>query len=508
VLGVTGDGILMPGRHDPEHELVHVLRAEKHVVAVVERALHHGHLGQPVTGLAGGIVDLVLSGGHGGCVLVEGDQLLLARGPEKQQLPKVSGLGAVAVVDAELETTTKVIEERIVRLAIIVAHVAELGVNLLLHATGDGTELRVLLQGLARDVERDVGAVHDPAHEVVVVGQEVGALLLDEDVGGVEREPLLVVLAVEVEGLGTRDEEERIVAERTLGMKREGTCRRLEVMEGGLVELVVVLLLDLRGTLLPDGGHGVEGLELLVALVLGLVVIARILGLGLLTALGDHHPDGVVHVVRVLLHKVTELPLGEELVRVILGRGLAQEERDGGAVVAHGGSLVLGRGRDRISPHAIRLPGEGLFRTIGAADHADLGGNHEAGVEANAKASDDVHVGALVLGVLLLELLGAGMRDGAEVLVELGLGHAHAVVAHRDGACVLVKRQAYGQLVIVELDVRIGEAHEGELVDGVGGVGHELSQEDLLVGVDRVDHEVEELLALRLELLHGAVLPF
>jgi len=49
------------------------------------------------------------------------------------------------------------------------------------------------------------------------------------------------------------------------------------------------------------------------------------------------------------------------------------------------------------------------------------------------------------------------------------------------GACVLVKRQAYGQLVIVELDVRIGEAHEGELVDGVGGVGHELSQEDLLV---------------------------
>ena len=176
-------------------------------------------------------------------------------------------------------------------------------------------------------------------------------------------------------------------------------------------------------------------------------------------------------------------------------------------MLAHRSRLVRGRRLDRIAVHAVGLPGEGLFGAVGAAHHADLRGHHEAGVEADAEPADDVHLRPLVLGVLLLELLGAGVRDGPEVLVELGLGHADAVVAHRDGAGILVKGQTNGQLVITELDARIGEAHEGELVDGVGRVGHELSKEDLLVGVDRVDHEVEELLALRLELLHGTRLP-
>ena len=437
---------------------------------MVKGALDHGHLLEPLAGLPCRVVDLVLAGRHGGGVLVEGDLLALTDGPEEEELSEVGGLRPVAVVDAELETATEVVEERVVGLSVVVAHIAELGVNLLLHAAGDGTQLGVLLQGLPRDVERDVGAVHDAADEVVVVGKEVGALLLDEDVGGVEREALLVVLAVEVEGLRAGDEEQRVIAERALRLERERARGCAEVMEGGHVELVVVLLLDLGGALLPDGGHGVERLELLVRLVLGLIVIARILGLGLLTALRDHHADGVTHVVRVLAHELAKLPLGEELVGVILGRGLAQEERDDRAVVAHRSRLVRGRRLDRIAVHAVGLPGEGLVGAVGAAHHTNLRGDHEAGVEADAEPADDVHLRSLVLGILLLELLRAGVRDGPEVLVELGLGHADAVVAHRDGAGVLVEGKEDGQLVVTELDARVGEAHEGELVDGIGRV--------------------------------------
>ena len=178
----------------------------------------------------------------------------------------------------------------------------------------------------------------------------------------------------------------------------------------------------------------------------------------------------MTHVVRVLAHELAKLPLGEELVGVILGRGLAQEERDDRAVVAHRSRLVRGRRLDRIAVHAVGLPGEGLVGAVGATHHADLRGDHEAGVEADAEPADDVHLRPLVLGVLLLELLGAGVRDGPEVLVELGLGHADAVVAHRYGAGVLVEGKEDGQLVVTELDARVGEAHEGELVDGIGRV--------------------------------------
>ena len=92
-------------------------------------------------------------------------------------------------------------------------------------------------------------------HEVVVVGQQVGALLLNQHVGGVQGKALLVVLAVEVERRLARNEEQRIIADGALGMEADGTGRICVVVEGRLVELVVVRLLHLALTLLPDGSH-------------------------------------------------------------------------------------------------------------------------------------------------------------------------------------------------------------------------------------------------------------
>ena len=54
--------------------------------------------------------------------------------------------------------------------------------------------------------------------------------------------------------------------------------------------------------------------------------------------------------------------------------------------------------------------------------------------------------------------------------------------------------------VRVALEERaVGERLEAQLVAGVGGVGDQLAQEDLLVAVQGVDHQVEQLLDLGLE---------
>ena len=49
--------------------------------------------------------------------------------------------------------------------------------------------------------------------------------------------------------------------------------------------------------------------------------------------------------------------------------------------------------------------------------------------------------------------------------------------------------------------VGAGQPLEAELVDRVGRVRDQLAQEDVLVGVERMDHEVEQLLDLGLELV-------
>ena len=50
--------------HGLERELVHILRQQQHVIAAVEHALYHGHLGQALTRVAGGVVDGLLILGH------------------------------------------------------------------------------------------------------------------------------------------------------------------------------------------------------------------------------------------------------------------------------------------------------------------------------------------------------------------------------------------------------------------------------------------------------------
>ena len=170
--------------------------------------------------------------------------------------------------------------------------------------------------------------------------------------------------------------------------------------------------------------------------------------------------------------------------------------------------LPLPRRLDAVASHAIGLPYEGLVSPERTTHDTHLGRNHEARVEADAKLADDVDVLALVLRVGLPKLLRAGVGDGTEVLVELLLGHANAVVAYRNAAGLLIKGQPDSKLGLVDTEVRVLDCLEAQLVEGIRGVGDELAQEDLLVGVDRVDHEVEQLLALCLELLHRSCGPF
>ena len=107
-------------------------------------------------------------------------------------------LGAVlrVLVDAELE----VLAERLVELGkvlLVLGDVRDHLERLLDEVLADDLEDLVLLERLARDVEREVLRVDDALDEVEVLGDEVLAVVHDEDAANVELDVVALLLRLE-----------------------------------------------------------------------------------------------------------------------------------------------------------------------------------------------------------------------------------------------------------------------------------------------------------------------
>ena len=267
-----------------------------------------------------------------------------------------------------------------------------------------------------------------------------------------------------------------------------------------LVPIELVQLLRLHAGLgpLPDGDHGVEGLLLLIGLVFGLVLG----GVLFFPGLGDLHPDGEADIVGVFAHQLLESPGFQELpVLIVVGVGLdVQDDIGAGALPLAGGDGVA------VCPGG--LPHPGAVRAMLLRHHGDVVRHHEGGVEAHAELADDVRILGVVAH-LLLEPVGPGGGDDAQVVFQVLLVHADAVVADGEKPVLRVRGQMDLEVLAVQAHAIVRQGQIAQLVAGVAGVGDQLPEKDLLVGVNGVDHQVQQPLGLCLELpfCHGNALP-
>ena len=123
----------------------------------------------------------------------------------------------------------------------------------------------------------------------------------------------------------------------------------------------------------------------------------------------------------------------------------------------------------------------------------------EGGVEADTKLPDEVRVLGLVRRQALEELARSRLGDGADLVDDFLSRHADAVVRDADRARRLVVSDTDPELRIVLEEGRIGQRLEAELVSGIGSIGHQLAQEDFLVAIQRVHHQVQQLFHLGLK---------
>mmetsp|Transcript_85951 Transcript_85951/g.240539 ORF Transcript_85951/g.240539 Transcript_85951/m.240539 type:complete len:294 (-) Transcript_85951:7-888(-) len=249
--------------------------------------------------------------------------------------------------------------------------------------------------------------------------------------------------------------------------------------------LLLVDLLDLR----------LVALRALFLLLLFLLVGVRHL---LLLALLDVELDGEADELRVLLHEILQAPLLQEL-RLVLFQ-VADDLR---------ATLDLAVHKLRVLLHRERAAGAGLpdilFIVVMLADHPHLVRNEVCRVEAHTELPDhgDVAAGRHRLHESLRTRLG----NGAKVVDELVFRHADARVLDGDRRVCLVWDDL-DEKVRLSLDLlRIGDGLVPDLVQGVGCVGNQLAQEDLLVAVEGVDDQAHQLLNVSVErerLRHGA----
>ena len=125
--------------------------------------------------------------------------------------------------------------------------------------------------------------------------------------------------------------------------------------------------------------------------------------------------------------------------------------------------------------------------------HGDFVRHDERRVETDAELADQLAVFRLVRAHGLQERLGAGFRDGPEVVDHLVAVHPDAVIGDGQGAVLFIKRDAHAQLAVAFVQIRVRQRAEAQLVRRIRGVGNQLTQENFFVGIQGMDHQVQKL---------------
>ena len=332
-------------------------------------------------------------------------------------------------------------------------------------ALADGGEDRALLDHFARDVERQIGAVDDEADEAQPAGQDVG-VLGDQHPPDVEFVAALAGRVEEVERPRAGDEGEHGIFVPALRPPVQRQRRLVELAREAAVEFGIVLGLHLRLGLRPDRRA---------------VGDAARLGARLLDEV-DRNGDGA----GMIADDPLDLPGFGVVVRLRV-----EMEDDPGAARRRG---VEGEGGDAEGALAVGRPAPGLTCPGGTRFDHDLVGDHEGRIEADAELADESRsfLARFLRRQPVEEGLGAGTGDGAEPLGQIVAAHADAVVRDGQRLGVGIEGDGDGEGRAVGDQVGPGDRLVAQLLAGVGGVGDELADENVAVGIDRVDHQMQK----------------
>ena len=484
----NGAELLFAVRMENLHQkFVHVVGQKQDVVPVVAHRFRLRQHMELFDAFARGVIDVFLPFRHRAAIFLQRAELRVGRARKEQQVLEQLALAAEGRIQRVFKLQAERLPEQLVLFAVLFEHIGKLFFDFLFERPGNDLELVVLLEHFARDVQRQVLGIDDALDETEAVGQQFGALVHDFHAARIQRQTLFIGLGIIVVIRLFGDEQQRLVARRALRLLVDDAQGLVVGVEALLVKLFVIRLGNLAFRLFPKRNHAVDGLDLGVGLVLVLAALffARML---------ERHADGVADIVGIFFDKRFYAVAFQKFVVIRLRRAFADVQND---VRTRRAAFGVG---NRIAVRARRLPAVRLRLAVGARNDLDAVGDHERRIKAHAELPDDVHVAFCGL-VFLRKLPRTAFRNGAEVLVELLLGHADAVVGHRKQTLFFVNGQVDAEVVAAERHAVVRQRAKIQLVYGVARIGDKLAQENFPVRVNGMNHEVQHPLGLGLELL-------
>jgi hypothetical protein len=158
-------------------------------------------------------------------------------------------------------------------------------------------------------------------------------------------------------------------------------------------------------------------------------------------------------------------------------------------------------GCDGVSSVTAALPFPGVLLARPAGDESDLVGNHEPRIKTHTELPDQFrrHFRFLRLLQCLRKFPRATFGNGADEPNEFLAAHANPIVAHAKGSRGLVGLNANFGILSEPGQSGVGQGFEPKLVEGVGSIRDKLPQEDVFVGINRMDHQIQQLARLGLK---------
>jgi hypothetical protein len=341
---------------------------------------------------------------------------------------------------------------------LLIGEAFELGQDAAGRALSDRRQQRTFLNFLARNIERQIGAVDQPANEAQVARQNI-RIVGNEDAFDVKLDATLAVRIEQIERPRAGNEEQRGVVLAALGTKMDGQCGIVELTRNAAIEIRIIAVGNFRFRFGPQCG-AVGDLSRLSAR----LVNDR-----------DRH------------RHVAGLRLDEALQRVPFGVGLRvlQEMENDARATVHRFGGHLGDGE---SPLPVRRPQPRRVRPSAMRQHIDPLGYHEGRIKTDAEAADErVAVSGRGSGPgiasfagfgrrnAIEKCLGAGARDRAEGLDHLLARHADAVVFNRERAFVGVDGKDDARLDVIAEQGRICNRLIAKPLAGVRRIGDQLA---------------------------------
>ena len=386
-------------------------------------------------------------------------------------------MNAEFVINAEFQLYAENGEEFFVGFSVLFQHGLQFAGDLLVDGLGDDLQLMVVLEHFTRDVQGEVGTVHQPFDKAVIIGKQVGAFIHDQHAVGVELKTFFVIFGIEIVRRFAGNVEEGVVSGHPFGFAVDHFQRFGVIVKFILIELLIFLFGDLALVFAPERDHAVQrfGFDHR----FGFAVFAAFHG----TMMGHIHADGITDIIGIFLHEVFHAE-GGEIIAVFFFFGIFFEIEcnfgPGGFFFAGFNGVTVG---------AFGSPAVGGIGAEGLTFHHDPVADHKSGIEAHAELTDDLNI--FRFGIFLFKSLRTALSDGAEIVFQFIGGHADAVIGNFEDAFPFVEIDTDLKIIFAQTDGFIGQGTEIELINGVGSVGDQLTEKNFLMGIDRIDHQIQ-----------------